>query len=251
MLFYVLGGIITYNLLDKYKQRLYFYPSKLEYRTKYYIKNIGNHYVLTNTDRISKRKCMIISHGNAGNIMNRDYIIDELIEQKYDGDIYIYEYCGFYKCEGIPDINNCIGEHMFWIKHLSQKYEKIDLWGESIGGAILLETLSRLNNSSFIENIYLDRTFSKLSNIISNINPNLGTIYNILFFDDLESINLLNDKNIKNKKIIILHSKHDEIVPYKEALINKEECIKLKIDVKFIEIKGTHNNPIYPKNILA
>ena len=40
MLFYVLGGIITYNLLDKYKQRLYFYPSKLEYRTKYYIKNI-------------------------------------------------------------------------------------------------------------------------------------------------------------------------------------------------------------------
>ena len=41
-----------------------------------------------------------------------------------------------------------------------------------------------------------------------------------------------------------------EIIPYKEALINKEECIKLKIDVKFIEIKGPHNNPLYPKNIL-
>mgnify|MGYP003337762087 CR=1 FL=1 len=35
MLFYVLGGIITYNLLDKYKQRLYFYPSKLEYSNSF------------------------------------------------------------------------------------------------------------------------------------------------------------------------------------------------------------------------
>jgi hypothetical protein len=245
MLFYVLGGILTYNLLDRYKQRLYFYPSKLEYKTKYHIKNIGNHYVLTNIEKISKKRCMIISHGNAGNIMNRDYIIDELIKQKYDGDIFCYEYCGFYKCEGTANINNCVNEHIFWIKHLSQKYEKIDLWGESIGGAILLETLSQLNHSNFIENIYLDRTFSKLSNVISSINPNLGTLYNVLFFNDLESINLFNNKNIKNKKITILHSKHDEIIPYSEAINNYDECIELKIDVKFIEIHGSHNNPKY------
>lgn len=247
MFFYILGGILTYNLLDKYKQRLYFYPSKLDYKTKYHIKNIGNHYILANTEKISKKRCMLISHGNAGNIMNRDYIIDELMKQKYDGDVYIYEYCGFYKCEGIPNIKNCIDEHIFWIKQLSQKYEKIDLWGESIGGAVLLETLIKLDNSNFIENIYLDRTFSKLSNVITNINPNLGLIYNVLLFNDFESINLFENKNIKNKKITILHSKSDEIVPFREAINNYNECIKLNIKVKFIELQGSHNNPLYPK----
>ncbi len=192
MFHYIIGGLIIYNLVDKYKQKLYFYPSKFEYSTKYFVKNIGNHHILKNTNKISKKRCMIISHGNAGNIMNRDYIFDELIKQNYDGDIYCYEYCGFYKCKGFTNINNCISEHMFWIKHLSQKYEKIDLWGESIGGAILLETLSKINNSNFIENIYLDRTFSKLSNVITNINKNLGFIYNILLFNDLNSINLFN-----------------------------------------------------------
>lgn len=249
MFFYVLGGILTYNLLNRYKQRFYFFPSKLEYKTKYYIKNIENHYVLTNTEKISKKRCMIISHGNAGNIMNRDYIIDEILKQHYDGDIYIYEYCGFYKCEGVANIKNCIDEHIFWLNYLSKKYENIDLWGESIGGAILLETLSKINNSNFIENIYLDRTFSKLSNVITNINPNLGMIYNVLLFDDFESINLFGNKNIKNKKIKILHSKNDEIIPYREALNNYNECIKLNVDVKFIELQGSHNNPLYPKNI--
>lgn len=247
MFFYILGGILTYNLLDKYKQRLYFYPSKLDYKTKYHIKNIGNHYILANTEKNSKKRCMLISHGNAGNIMNRDYIIDELMKQKYDGDVYIYEYCGFYKCEGIPNIKNCIDEHIFWIKQLSQKYEKIDLWGESIGGAVLLETLIKLDNSNFIENIYLDRTFSKLSNVITNINPNLGLIYNVLLFDDFESIKLFENKKIKNKKITILHSKSDEIVPFREAINNYNECIKLNIEVKFIELQGSHNNPLYPK----
>ena len=133
----------------------------------------------------------------------------------------------------------------------SQKYEKIDLWGESIGGAILLETLSILNHSGFIENIYLDRTFSKLSNVINSINPNLVTLYNVLLFNDLEAIKLFNNKNIKNKKITILHSKSDEIIPYSEAMNNYDKCIELHIDVKFINIGGLHNNPLYPKNILA
>ena len=35
MLLYFFGSIIGYNLLDKYKQRLYFHPSNDEIDTKY------------------------------------------------------------------------------------------------------------------------------------------------------------------------------------------------------------------------
>ena len=55
----------------------------------------------------------------------------------------------------------------------------------------------------------------------------------------------------KNKKIIILHSKDDEVVPYKESKINYKTAKNLFLNVIFIEITGNHNKFIFPDNILS
>jgi hypothetical protein len=254
MLLYCLSAIIIYNLIDKYKQKLYFYPSTYISPTKNrIISPIQNHYSITNISDIklkSNKPCLLISHGNAGNITNRDYLLDIL--NKYDGDIYCYEYPGFGKCEGSISINSCVSEHMFWLELLSNKYQQIDLWGESIGGGIVIETLCRLNKNTHnniinkIGRIYLQSTFSSIYNVIRTLNPTLANFYYLLLFDDLEtSRNLVHDDFIskfKHLEIIILHSRKDEVIPFSEAEINYNVCIRNKLNVKLIEIKGGHNN---------
>ena len=254
MFLYCLSAIVIYNLIDKYKQKLYFYPSTYISPTKNkIIQPFKNHYAIVNNldNKLKLNKpCLLISHGNAGNITNRDYLLDIL--NNYDGDIYCYEYPGFGKCEGSLSINSCVSEHMFWLELLANKYPQIHLWGESIGGGIVIETLCRLKKDSHshiinkIAKIYLQSTFSSIYNVICTLNPTLAKFYYLLLFDDLETSNNLVHEDFVSKfnksEIIILHSRKDEIIPFSESEINYNACKKNKLNVKLIEIKGSHNN---------
>jgi esterase/lipase len=257
MFIYCLSAVIIYNLINKYKEKLYFYPSSYIAPTNNKIVVINDiYYALTNATKLQTNKpCLLISHGNAGNITSRDILIDKL--NNYDGDIYCYEYPGFGNCPGSITITNCVDTHIFWLERLLQKYPKVDLWGESIGGGIIIETLCRLdvnvhkNIINKINKIYLQSTFSSIYNVIKTINPYLSKLYYLLTFDDLNnSDNLCHEDFISkflNNEIIILHSKSDDIIPYSEAMINYKKCKENKLNVRFIEIKGTHNNIILPK----
>lgn len=263
MLLYCLSAILVYNLIDRMKEKLYFYPSSYIAETKNKIINISNKYfALTNNNTYklkTDRPCLLISHGNAGNITNRDYLLEK-ISSYNECDIYCYEYPGFGQCPGSISISNCVDTHIFWLDYLSKKYPKVDLWGESIGGAIVVETLCRLNQKSHsniinrIGKIYLQSTFSSIYNVIKSINPTLSNFYFLLMFDDLETAKNLSHEDyiskFKDNEIIILHSKNDEIIPFKEAEINYKQCIKKNLNVKLIEIKGTHNNIILPNFIM-
>ena len=252
MFAYLFGGVILYNIIDNYKQRLYFYPIKQQYNTKYRILQKQNHFAITNVySNKLKSKCLLISHGNSGNITLKDNLFDQLIN--YNGDIYCYEYCGFGNCDGVANINTCINEHKFWLNELNNYYDEIELWSESIDGGIIIETLCSIDDNIIlnkIKKIYLHSTFNKLSTIINQTNMGLGMIYKLFLFDDLNTHNNLKYMQPKNAKIIILHSKNDEIIPYEEAKKNYNRCKELKLDVKLIEITGTHNNPIFSNNIL-
>lgn len=256
MFVYIFSSIVIYNLINKYKEKLYFYPSSYIAQTKNKIINIKNNYaIITNNSLKLNKSCLLISHGNAGNITNRDILLEKL--NAYDGNILCYEYPGFGECPGTISITNCVEAHIFWLDFLSKKYEKIDLWGESIGGGIIVETLCRLDiqtHAHIIEKIgkiYLQSTFSSIYNVIKSINNFLSKFYYLLMFDDLETSENLSHydylSKFKSNQIFILHSKQDEIIPFREAEINYKKCLENNINVKLIEIKGTHNNIILPK----
>ncbi len=253
MIYFLLGvGMTSLALFIKNRDKFYFTPDNLyEKINNNKIITIKNSYAITNLKNKQRKKCLLLSHGNSGNITQYDQIITNL-EKQYDGDIYCYEYPGFGYYKGIACINNCVKENKNWLNILSNNYETIDLWGFSIGGAIMIETLTKINDEILINkinNIYIHGSFSNIKNVIYHRNTQLGDFYSLCGFNDLHTKQNLKHHILKNKKIIILHSKDDEIVPFNEAKINYNTAKKLNINVKFIEIKGKHNDFILPNNI--
>ncbi len=209
---------------------------------------INNHYSVYNIN--NNNKCMLISHGNSSNIYNSYYLIDD-IKDKYDGDIYCYEYPGFGKCKGESLINNCVEEHLFWLDYLSKKYNHIDLWGYSMGGCIIAQSSSKIpeNIKIKIHKIYFHNTFSIIKNVLKKYSIFFYYLYEFLLVNDsnYNTSNVLSNDFFKNKEIIILHSIDDELIPYTEALLNYNICKELGYNIKLINLDGTHKNFIVRK----
>jgi len=198
------------------------------------------------------QRCLLISHGNAGNIFDRTGLLDSLAH--YPGDIYCYEYDGFgllsHKSVSIPA---CRSNHLFWLEYLiGQGYQQIDLWGESIGGGIVMETLDYLSQNDFsthqedmilprIQQVYLQSTFSSIRNLLSKMSSALFFMYSALFLNDLDTQSTLAKFRGAPICFNILHSRTDEIIPYSESLHNYAECIKKRVSAKFWNLGGTHN----------
>lgn len=236
--------IIFLLILRLIRQRFYFYPT-FNYNDKYkplVIININNHYAIYH--KKNTRKCLLISHGNALNIyISGSYIINK-IKDHYDGDIYCYEYSGFGKCKGDISINGCINEHLFWIDHLSEKYDHIDLWGFSIGGGVIGQTINKIpiNISNKIKKIYFHNTFTAINQVIKHLYPPLFILYKIILLNDFNTFENFSNDFYKDKEIIFIHAINDNIIPYNEAIKNYNKCLELKYNTKIIEIDGNHNN---------
>lgn len=243
---------ITFFSIRQLIQRFYFEPSNNILSTSYFIEKIDNHAALVRK-HLDNRRCLLISHGNAGNITYRKYLFNQL--KDYKGDIYCYEYPSFGDLEGKLNINGCISQHMFWLNYLADRYLEIDLWGESIGGGIIAETIKRLNTKkeneklilNKIDKIYFQSTFSSLRSLVPKISWFLGLGYKILGLNDLNTLKNLESNNFKKIKIIQFHSKDDEIIPINEAILIKNKCHQLGLNYQFVEIGGGHNDAILPK----
>lgn len=242
-MFRLIFGLAPYIICREYIEKLYFYPSSKKNKTSFEIIKNNKHCILRRFNKDSKR-CILISHGNAGNITNRDYLIEKM--NNYDGDIYCYEYPGFGDLNNLDiSVENCINENIYWIKNLSKIYDKIDLYGESIGGGIVTETIKNLDSTLLgkIDKIYLQSTFTSIADVIKSMNTFLYYLYKGLLKDDLNTFENLSHNNFKNKQIYILHSKIDEIIPFSHAEQNYKICLNSNLNVKFIQINGSHNNP--------
>lgn len=234
--------VYAYSSID----RLYFEPANARNidefnltEPKYKCKKKGHHYALFRKG-IKNHKVLIISHGNSGSFLDRGYVIDKL--EKYTGDIYLFEYPGFSGIPGKTNIKNCVNELLFWIKYLKPKYQKIDLFGESIGGGIVIETCYKYE-IDYINKIYLQSTFTSMENVIKNLNYGLYLLYKFMLLDDLN--NAKNLRNIQCDKYVIIHSPDDKLIKYNQALENCEILKRLDKKVKFIEGSGIHGNTLF------
>jgi len=247
--------VCTY--LDKHKEYIEPYQLIRPDDNQAAIARITSFYSEETANRsFQKKRCLLISHGNAGNIYNRVGLLDDL--SHYPGDIYCYEYDGFglleHKSISIP---SCRSNHIFWLKYLlTQGYEQIDLWGESIGGGIVMETLDYLRDNDIIsigtslpaelimpriKQVYLQSTFSSIRNLLSGMDSVLYYLYSALFLNDLDTQSTIGKFRGSPIGFNILHSRVDEVIPYSEAQTNYAECIKNRVSVKFWNIGGTHN----------
>ena len=193
------------------------------------------------------KKVIIFCHGNAGNMSNCFQFIN--FWKQYLSDIYsliIFDYIGFGNSSGNASIENCklSLKHviLFVTEKLQYTFENILLYGNSLGGGIVVEYIKELPKEPVFEKIILQSTFSSLSDMAIVVNP-FFRIFSF-FINDLNTIENL--KKLKKNKILLLHSKQDEIIPYSQFLkLSKSRSP----NVHSFEILGSHNNIVYDQYV--
>ena len=153
------------------------------------------------------KKTLVFFHGNAGNLSNRTYKLNQL--SKLDLNIIILAWRSFSGNEGEPSEQNLYNDAkktIDWLNSRGVKNKNIILYGESLGTGIAVE----LGQTNQFGGIILESPFTSMTNAARNIYPWLPVKY--LLKDKYDS-----EKKIKNLQIpiLIMHGKKDNIVPFK------------------------------------
>ena len=159
---------------------------------------------------LNKFKTILIFHGNAGNLFNRVYKLNEL--NKLDVNILLISWRGFSGNKGKPTEKNLYHdaeEAVKWLNNRGAISKNIILYGESLGTGVATE----LGTSNAFGGIILESPFTSIANAAKIYYPYLPI--NIILKDRYNSIGKI--KNITTP-ILIMHGKKDNIVPQKMGL---------------------------------
>jgi len=159
---------------------------------------------------LNKFKTILIFHGNAGNLFNRVYKLNEL--NKLDVNILLISWRGFSGNKGKPTEKNLYHdaeEAIKWLNNRGAISKNIILYGESLGTGVATE----LGTSNAFGGIILESPFTSIANAAKIYYPYLPV--NIILKDRYNSISKI--KNITTP-ILIMHGKKDNIVPQKMGL---------------------------------
>ena len=260
--------VLFYNILIWSEEKILFYPTrKMTYKPNISYDNLYiNSYDVNDVCRGEKsekykdprysyvnawhfnnfkgRKTVIFCHGNSGNISHRKYIID--ICQQFKLNLIIFDYRGFGKSSGIPSKDNVKNDGETVYKYLRQ-YEKpknIIVWGESLGGIAAVRIASKYKCRSLI----LLSTFSGLDDAIiytQEKDSAKRSMARLVAYMASWKLDVLPSRDvIKHVKcpVAIMHSKDDDMIPYKCAKILYRNVTHYSRVL--IPIKGTHSSPI-------
>jgi fermentation-respiration switch protein FrsA (DUF1100 family) len=159
---------------------------------------------------LNKFKTILIFHGNAGNLFNRVYKLNEL--NKLDVNILLISWRGFSGNKGKPTEKNLYrdaDESVKWLNNQGVISKNIILYGESLGTGVATE----LGTSNAFGGIILESPFTSIANAAKIYYPYLPV--NIILKDRYDSISKI--KNITTP-ILIMHGKKDNIIPQKMGL---------------------------------
>jgi fermentation-respiration switch protein FrsA (DUF1100 family) len=213
-------GLITYLTILAYvylfQRNLLYHPLDNSYQgdeIKFYYKEI----FIQNKDGIKlkawlhekdliNKKTIIFFHGNAGNLKNRNYKLNEL--SKFDINFLIVAYRGFSGNQGQPSEQGLYEDArstLDWLKIKGVKEKNIILYGESLGTAVAIETAQNKD----LAGIILESPFTSMVELAQKYYPFLPVKF--LLKDKYETIKKL--PNI-NSPLLVLHGKIDNIVPF-------------------------------------
>ena len=213
-------GSITYLIILTYiylfQRNLLYHPSVNGYQgdeinfdyEEVFIKNnegIKLKAWLHKKDLINK-KTILFFHGNAGNLTNRNYKLNEL--SKFDVNFLIVAYRGFSGNQGKPSEQGLYEDArsaLDFLKIKGVKEKNLILYGESLGTAVAIETAQNKD----LAGIILESPFTSMVELAQKYYPFLPV--KVLLKDKYETIKKL--PNI-NSPLLVLHGKLDSIVPF-------------------------------------
>ena len=159
---------------------------------------------------LKKLKTILLFHGNAGNLFNRVYKLNEL--NKLDLNILIISWRGYSGNKGKPTEKNLYHdaeEAVKWLNSRGVNNKNIILYGESLGTGVAAE----IGKRNVFGGIILESPFTSITKAAKIYYPYLPV--NIILkdrFDTIEKIQSI------TTPILIMHGKQDNIVPQKMGL---------------------------------
>lgn len=173
---------------------------------------------------------ILFCHGNAGNISHR---IEKLkFFHGLECNVFIFDYRGYGKSKGSPSENGLYSDAQGAYAYLlSRKISpgQIIGYGESIGGAVIIDLAAKQKLSALI----IDSSLSNAKDMVKVAYPFLPYWVFSSRWDSTSKV-----KPISIPKLFI-HSMNDEIVPYKLGRKLFEAAPESK---EFLQIHGGHNS---------
>ena len=160
---------------------------------------------LINKD-LKKLKTLLIFHGNAGDLSNRIYKLNEL--NKLEINILLISWRGFSGNKGSPTEKNLYKDAEAAIKWLNKKNvsnNQIIIYGESLGTGVAVE----MANKNDFNSIILESPFTSIENSAKIYYPYLPVKY--LLKDRYDTISKI---KMVESPIMIMHGEKDDVVPF-------------------------------------
>lgn len=200
-----------------------------------------------NENEKSNRKLIIVSHGNAGCLLDRCALVKQL-GRNFDADIFCYDYSGYGSTTRkywILSEKTLQSDCLMVIQHfinIGYSKDNIILYGESIGAPITCYCAHKMT----INKVILQSGPASMADVADTyVKGSLLKIASLLAWNDFSTKNYLKKlkKHNENAKVIVLHSKTDDIVNYKNGKILEHHGGIL------IDIEGIHNDTKISSNV--
>jgi fermentation-respiration switch protein FrsA (DUF1100 family) len=177
------------------------------------------------------RATLLFFHGNAGNISHR---LESLALFNDLGlAVFIIDYRGYGNSEGKPSELGIYKDAQAAWRYLTKTRgvpeKKILLFGRSLGGAIAAYTAAKKNAMGVV----LESTFTSVPDMAAELYPWLPARRLARYY-----YNTLERMEAINSPIMVVHSRHDEIIPFNHGRELFERANEPK---RFLELSGDHN----------
>lgn len=175
---------------------------------------------------------ILVLHGKSGNISNRLTFLN-YFSRKLGLSVFIIDYRGYGKSEGVPDEKGTYMDAEAAWKYLTAikkiKPQDIIVFGRSLGGPVAAWLAGKVSPKALI----LESTFTSLTKLVAQLYPYLPVRrffkYKYPTIDYLKRV---------NSPVLIIHSSEDDYVPYSHAMKLYSAANKPR---QLLEIKGTHS----------
>lgn len=236
--------LIIVLIIYCFRNKLYLNPAKAPINIPDSINSFYNNdiNVWITKSHSAKKEIIILSNGNSGNLYDWYKIVypfyQKFLESRYT--LVLYDYPGFGYSGGTASVKSAVDslrDIILYFLTFGVNLSQITLWGISLGGGVSAEIATEFS----VKKIILQSTFSSLKDMVY-------ITTRLLFFlpDELNTCNNLKKiKRLGVTRIILLHSKNDDYIPYVQFLKNS------KYANKSITTFGKHHNDFTLDNTVA
>ncbi|KAI9740832.1 MAG: hypothetical protein M1818_004437 [Claussenomyces sp. TS43310] len=161
----------------------------------------------------SKNTTVLMFHGNAGNIGHR-VPIARMLSQSMDCNVFMLEYRGYGLSTGSPDEQGLLIDAQTALDYIRERAEtrndQIVVYGQSLGGAVAIQTVAKNQRKGAIAGLILENTFLSMRKLIPSVIP--PAKYLAMFCHQIWNSEAI-IPTITEVPVLFLSGLRDEIVP--------------------------------------